>query len=70
MVTDSTVKEMIKKVSPGIFAIPAAFIVICMKKKAGARAWDEWLYGADCGIAAQNIGRLPQVREPPWLEQI
>jgi len=55
VVTDPTVKEMIRKVSPGIFAMPAAFIVICMKKKAGARALDEWLYAADCGIAAQNI---------------
>ncbi len=55
VVTEPQVKEMIRKVSPGIFAMPATFIVICMKKKAGARAWDEWLYGADCGIAAQNI---------------
>lgn len=55
VVTDPQVKEMIKKVSPGIFAMPAAFIVICMKKKARARAWDEWLCAADCGIAAQNI---------------
>lgn len=55
VVTDPQVKEMIRKVSPGIFALPTAFIVICMKKKAGARAWDEWLYAADCGIAAQNI---------------
>jgi len=35
VVTDPQVKEMIRKVSPGIFAMPAAFIVICMKKKAG-----------------------------------
>ncbi len=55
VVTDPKVKEMIRRVSPGIFAMPTAFIVICMKKKAGARAWEEWIYAADCGIAAQNI---------------
>lgn len=55
VVIDPRVKEMIRKVSPGIFAMPAAFIVICMKKKAGARAWKEWIYAADCGIVAENI---------------
>ena len=32
VVTDPTMKEMVRKVSPGIFATPAAFIVICAEK--------------------------------------
>jgi nitroreductase len=55
VVTDPTVKEMVRKVSPGIFATPAAFIVICAKKAPDAGDWDEWTYLADCAVAAQNI---------------
>jgi len=55
VVTDPTVKEMVRKVSPGIFATPAAFVVICAEKVPDASAWDEWTYLADCAIAAQNI---------------
>jgi nitroreductase len=55
VVTSPTVKELIKKFSPGIFAVPAAFIVICVEKAPGAGAWDEATYLADCAIAAQNI---------------
>jgi nitroreductase len=55
VVTDPTVKEMVRKVSPGIFATPAAFIVICAEKAPDAGDWDEWTYLADCAVAAQNI---------------
>jgi nitroreductase len=58
VVTDPTVKEMVRKVSPGIFATPAAFIVICAEKVPDASDWDEWTYLADCAIAAQNIQGL------------
>jgi nitroreductase len=55
IVTDPTVKEMVRKVSPGIFATPAAFVVICAEKDPDAGDWDEWTYLADCAVAAQNI---------------
>jgi len=55
VVTDATVKEMVRKVSPGIFATPAAFVVICAEKVPDANDWDEWTYLADCAVAAQNI---------------
>ncbi|MFQ6016286.1 MAG: nitroreductase family protein [Anaerolineae bacterium] len=55
VVTDPTVKELIKKVSPGIFAMPAVFVVICMEKDPEASAWDEWTYAADAVVAAQNM---------------
>ena len=55
VVTDPTVKEMIRKVSPGIFAVLAVFIVICVEKGVDDTPWDEWTYAADCGVAAQNM---------------
>ncbi len=55
VVTDPTVKEMVRKVSPGIFATPAAFVVICAEAAPDASDWDERTYLADCSIAAQNI---------------
>lgn len=55
VVTDPKVKEMVRKVSPGIFSLPAAFVVICVEKAAHATPWDEWSYAADCGAAAQNM---------------
>jgi len=55
VVTDRMVKEMVRKVSPGIFATPAAFIVICAEAAPDASDWDEWTYLADCSIAAQDI---------------
>ena len=55
VVTDPTVKEMVRKVSPGIFATPAAFIVICAEAAPDASDWDEQTYLADCAVAAQNI---------------
>ncbi len=55
VVTSPSVKELIKKFAPGIFAMPAAFIVICVEKEPGAKPWAEATYLADCAIAAQNI---------------
>jgi nitroreductase len=55
VVTSPSVKELIRKFAPGIFIMPAAFIVICAEKEAGAKPWDEATYLADCAIAAQNI---------------
>jgi len=55
VVTSPSVKELIKKFAPGIFVMPAAFIVICAEKEPGANRWAEEGYLADCAIAAQNI---------------
>lgn len=60
VVTSPSVKELVKKFSPGIFAMPSAFIVICVEKAPGARPGAEvtgWFVSAlaDCAIAAQNI---------------
>lgn len=55
VVTSRPVKELIRKFAPGIFIMPAAFIVICAEKEPGANPWAEATYLADCAIAAQNI---------------
>jgi len=55
VVTSPPVKELIRKFAPGIFIMPAAFIVICAEKEPGANPWAEATYLADCAIAAQNI---------------
>ena len=55
VVTSPSQKELIRKFAPGIFAMPAAFIVICADKEPDANPWKEALYVADCSIAAQNI---------------
>jgi nitroreductase len=55
VVTSPSVKKLIKKFAPGIFVMPAAFIVICVEKEPGANPWAERSYLADCAIAAQNI---------------
>jgi len=55
VVTSPSQKELIRKFAPGIFAMPAAFIVICADKEPDANVWKEALYLADCSIAAQNI---------------
>ena len=44
-----------RKVSPGMFAMPAAFIVICTERAPDAGDWNEWTYLAGCAIAAQNV---------------
>jgi nitroreductase len=53
--TSPTVKELIKQFSPGIFAIPSAYIAICVEKATDAGTGAEVSYLADCAIAAQNI---------------
>ena len=55
VVTSRTVKELIKQFSPGIFAIPSAYIVICIEKDPDAGTGAGVSYLADCAIAAQNI---------------
>ncbi len=55
VVTSPSVKELIKKFAPGIFVMPAAFVVICTEKEPGANPWAGETYLADCSIAAQNI---------------
>jgi len=55
VVTSPSAKELVRKFAPGIFVMPAAFIVICAEKEAGANPWAEETYLADCAIAAQNI---------------
>lgn len=55
VVTSPSVKRLIKKFAPGIFIMPAAFIVICVEKEPGTNPWAEATYLADCAIAAQNI---------------
>jgi nitroreductase len=55
VVTSPPVKELIRKFAPGIFAMPAAFIVICVEKAPDAKPWDDVTYLADCAIAAQNV---------------
>ena len=54
-VTSSQTKGLIKQFAPGIFSMPAAFIVICIEKEPGANPWAKAAYWADCAIAAQNI---------------
>ena len=55
VVTSPSVKELIRKFAPGIFAMPAAFIAICVEKAPDAKPWDDVTYLADCAIAAQNV---------------
>ena len=55
VIASPSVKELIRKFAPGIFAMPAAFIVICVEKAPDAKPWDEVTYLADCAIAAQNV---------------
>jgi nitroreductase len=55
VVTLPSVKGLIKKFAPGIFAMPAAFIVICVEKDPDAHPQADTTYLADCAMAAQNI---------------
>lgn len=55
VVTSPAVKELIRNFAPGIFVMPAAFIVICVEKAPDAKPWAEVSYLADCAMAAQNI---------------
>lgn len=55
VVTSPSQRELIRKFAPGIFAMPAAFIVICAEMEPDANDWKQKLYLADCSIASQNI---------------
>jgi nitroreductase len=55
VITSPSVKKLIKQFAPGIFAMPAAFIVICAEKDPDAHPRAEVTYLADCSMAAQNI---------------
>lgn len=55
VVTLPSMKDLVRKFAPGIFAMPAAFIVICAEKKPNDSASAEITHLADCSIAAQNI---------------
>ena len=41
VVTSPPQRELIRKFAPGIFAMPAAFIVICADKEPDANPWKE-----------------------------
>jgi nitroreductase len=55
VVTDSTTKELIRQVSPGIFVGPPVYVVICAEEVPDAKDWDRATYLADCAMAAQNM---------------
>jgi len=55
VVTSASQKELVKQFAPGIFAMPAAFIVVCAEIEPDANDWKKKLYLADCSIASQNI---------------
>jgi nitroreductase len=55
VVTSPSQRELVRKFAPGIFAMPAAFIVICAELEPDAKDWIRNLHLADCSIASQNI---------------
>lgn len=55
VVTSPSLKDLVRKFAPGIFAMPAVFIVICVEEDPDANPLAEVTYLADCAIAAQNI---------------
>jgi nitroreductase len=55
VITSPTTRALVRKFSPGMFAMPAAFIVICVEKDPKANPRAEAVYLADCAIACQNI---------------
>jgi nitroreductase len=55
VVTSPSQRELVRKFAPGIFAMPAAFIVVCAEMEPDANDWKQKLYLADCSIASQNI---------------
>jgi nitroreductase len=55
VVTSPSTKELIKKFAPGIFDMPAAFIVVCVQTVQSKHHRDEATYLADCSMAAENI---------------
>jgi len=55
VVTSPSLKDMVRKVSPGIFSCPAAFVAICSLREGRVGRLDRSLYLADCAMAAQNM---------------
>lgn len=55
VVTSPSTKELIKKFAPGVFGMPAAFIVICIETVQSTHHRDEATYLADSSMAAENI---------------
>jgi nitroreductase len=55
VVTSPSQRELVRKFAPGIFAMPAAFIVVCAELEPDANYWKQKLHLADCSIASQNI---------------
>jgi len=55
VVVSPSVKELISNFSPGIFAVPAAFVVVCVEKTSGESPVWEFTHAAACVLAAQNI---------------
>jgi nitroreductase len=55
VVTSPTTKDLVRKFAPGIFDMPAAYIVICVEREANIHPIEEATYMADCAIASQNI---------------
>jgi hypothetical protein len=65
VVTSPSIKTLVRKFTPGIFAMPTAFIVICVEKAPDAHPLAEVTYLADCTTAAQNI--MPRGLKMPFL---
>jgi nitroreductase len=55
VITSPSIKQLVIKFAPGIFAMPSAFIVICVERKPDTNPVVEATYLADCSMAAQNI---------------
>ena len=55
VVTSPSMKELIKKFAPGVFGMPAAFVVVCIETVQSTHHRDEATYLADCSMAAENI---------------
>ena len=54
-VTSPEKKELFRQFAPGIFDMPAAFILLCIERASDANELAEKTYLADCSVAAQNI---------------
>jgi nitroreductase len=55
VVTSPSKRALVRNFAPGMFAMPAAFIVVCVEKDPDANPRAEAVYLADCAIASQNI---------------
>lgn len=55
LVTDKSVIDSVRKVSPGLLGIPAAIVVICSSPRPKATDWQKILLTYDCAMAAQNM---------------